>query len=62
MREDERTTINTQLTSRAKTGTGTGDPALLDALPQLGNLLADAPARLQQAQRTGFFFEFGTSP
>ncbi|MGA8454067.1 MAG: hypothetical protein WB800_01580, partial [Streptosporangiaceae bacterium] len=25
-----------------------GDPALLDALPMLGDLLADAPARLQQ--------------
>jgi site-specific DNA recombinase len=46
--EDERAQINTQLTDVAKTGTGPGDPALLDALPLLGNLLADAPARLQQ--------------
>jgi hypothetical protein len=46
--EDERTQINTQLTDLAKTHTGPGDPALLDALPLLGDLLADAPARLQQ--------------
>ena len=46
--EDERATINTQLAGLAKTGTGPGDPALLDALPMLEDLLADAPARLQQ--------------
>jgi site-specific DNA recombinase len=46
--EDERAAINTQLADLAKTGTGPGDPALLDALPLLGDLLADAPARLQQ--------------
>jgi site-specific DNA recombinase len=46
--EDERATINTQLASLAKTGTGPGDPTLLDTLPLLGNLLAEAPARLQQ--------------
>jgi site-specific DNA recombinase len=46
--EDERTTINTQLADLTKTEPGPGDPALLDALPMLGNLLADAPARLQQ--------------
>ena len=46
--EDERTTINTQLADLAKTSTGPGDPALLDALPLLGDRLADAPARLQQ--------------
>jgi site-specific DNA recombinase len=46
--EDERTAINTQLADLAKTDTGPGDAALLDALPQLGDLLADASARLQQ--------------
>jgi hypothetical protein len=46
--EDERTQINTQLTTLAKTDPGPGDPALLEALPLLGNLLAEAPARLQQ--------------
>jgi site-specific DNA recombinase len=46
--EDERTQINTQLADLAKTDTGPGDPALLDALPLLGDLLADAPPRLQQ--------------
>jgi site-specific DNA recombinase len=46
--EDERTTINTQLADLAKTDAGPGDPALLDALPLLGDLLTDAPARLQQ--------------
>jgi hypothetical protein len=43
--EDERTAINTQLADLAKTDSGPGDPALLDALPMLGDLLADAPAR-----------------
>jgi hypothetical protein len=46
--EDERAQIGTQLADLAKTDTGRGDPALLDALPLLGDLLADAPARLQQ--------------
>jgi hypothetical protein len=46
--EDERTQINTQLADLAKTDPGPGDPALLDTLPLLGDLLADAPARLQQ--------------
>ncbi len=46
--EDERTTINSQLAGLAKTSTGPGDPALLDALPMLGDRLAQAPARLQQ--------------
>jgi site-specific DNA recombinase len=46
--EDERTTINTQLADLAKTDPGPGDPALLDALPMLGERLHDAPARLQQ--------------
>jgi hypothetical protein len=50
--EDERTAINTQLADLAKTETGPGDPALLDALPLLGDLLADAPAwRLWKAGR-----------
>jgi site-specific DNA recombinase len=46
--EDERAQINAQLADLAKTDTGPGDPALLDALPMLGDLLANAPARLQQ--------------
>jgi hypothetical protein len=46
--EDERTQINTQLAGLAKTSTGPGDPALLDALPLLGDWLAEAPVRLQQ--------------
>jgi site-specific DNA recombinase len=46
--EDERAQINTQLTDLAKTGPAASDPALLDALPHLGDLLAEAPARLQQ--------------
>jgi site-specific DNA recombinase len=47
--EDERTTINTQLAGLTKTGTGPGDPALLDALPTLDeDRLTKAPARLHQ--------------
>ncbi len=46
--EDERTQINTQLASLAKTDPGPGDPALLDKLPYAGDLLARAPARLHQ--------------
>jgi hypothetical protein len=46
--EDERTAINAQLTDLATTDPGPGDPALLDALPLLGDLLPNAPARLQQ--------------
>ncbi len=46
--EDERADISTQLADLAKTDLSPGDPALLDALPMLGDLLADAPARLQQ--------------
>jgi hypothetical protein len=52
--EDERTQINTQLTGLAKTDTGPGDPTLLDALPMLGDLLADASARLQQQLHEAF--------
>jgi hypothetical protein len=40
--EDERSAINTQPADLAKTGTGPGDPALVDALPILGDLLAGA--------------------
>jgi site-specific DNA recombinase len=46
--ETERADINTQLAGLAKTDPTPGDPALLDALPMLGDLLADAPVRLQQ--------------
>jgi hypothetical protein len=46
--ETERTTINTQLADLAKTSTGPGNPALLDALPLLKDLFPDAPPRLQQ--------------
>jgi hypothetical protein len=46
--EEERAQISAQLADLAKTDPGPGDPALLDALPLLGDLLADAPACLQQ--------------
>jgi site-specific DNA recombinase len=46
--EDERAAINTQLADLTKTDPGPGDPALLDALPLLGDVLTDAPPRLQQ--------------
>jgi site-specific DNA recombinase len=46
--EDERAGINTQLADLAKTDPGPGDPALLDALPMLGDRLTHAPTRLQQ--------------
>jgi hypothetical protein len=46
--EDERTQINAELAGLTKTDSGPGDPALLDALPQLGDRLSDAPVRLQQ--------------
>ncbi len=46
--EDERAQINAQLAELAKTDPQAGDPALLDALPMLGDLLASAPPRLQQ--------------
>jgi site-specific DNA recombinase len=52
--EDERAQINTQLADLAKTDTGPGDPALLDALPMLGDLLAGASARLQQQLYAAF--------
>jgi site-specific DNA recombinase len=46
--EDERTQITKQLTDLDKTAPQAGDPALLDALPYLGDILAAAPPRLQQ--------------
>jgi hypothetical protein len=50
--EDER--LNTQLAELAKTAPAAGDPALLDALSMLGDLLADAPPRLQQQLYAAF--------
>jgi hypothetical protein len=46
--ENERTQISTQLTGLDKTGPKAGDPTLLDRLPLLGDILADAPPRLLQ--------------
>jgi DNA invertase Pin-like site-specific DNA recombinase len=46
--ETERTQINAQLADLASTAPAAADPALLDNLPLLGDLLASAPARLQQ--------------
>jgi hypothetical protein len=46
--EDERAQINAQLADLTKSDPSAGDPALLDALPPLEDLLASAPARLQQ--------------
>jgi site-specific DNA recombinase len=47
--EEERATINTQLTElTTPAADDPGDPALLDALPRLAGPLTDAPIRLQQ--------------
>jgi len=48
--EAERDDINGKLTALAKEATQTtgGDPALLDRLPMLGDLLAKAPDRIKQ--------------
>jgi DNA invertase Pin-like site-specific DNA recombinase len=46
--EDERTKVNAQLGELDKNAPQAGDPSLLDALPYLGDILASAPARLQQ--------------
>jgi site-specific DNA recombinase len=46
--EDERAQITAQLDELAQTAPAAADPALLDALPILGDLLAGAPPRLQQ--------------
>ncbi|HEV2371276.1 MAG TPA: recombinase family protein [Streptosporangiaceae bacterium] len=46
--EDERAKVSAELANLAKHhDDGPGDPALLDALPMLGDLLAQAPARLK---------------
>jgi hypothetical protein len=45
--EADRTAINQQLTALTKAPAFLEDPALLDALPTLGGILADAPQRLQ---------------
>jgi SAM-dependent methyltransferase len=44
--EEERAKIGAQLAELAKDTTGPGEPALLDALPMLGDILTEAPARL----------------
>jgi site-specific DNA recombinase len=46
--EDQRAHIQRQLTALDSTPVVTQDPALLDALPLLGDILTTAPARLQQ--------------
>jgi site-specific DNA recombinase len=46
--EDERATIDTQLAGLAAAAPAAADPALLDNLPILGDILADAPVRLWQ--------------
>ena len=46
--EDERTHIARQLADLSKIEPEAGDPALLDLLPILGDILAGAPLRLQQ--------------
>jgi hypothetical protein len=45
---DDKARRDRQAAALSKTDPGPGDPALLDALPILGNLLPSAPARLQQ--------------
>jgi hypothetical protein len=46
--EEERATIGTELDTLTREDTAAPDPDLLDTLPKLGDILADAPARLQQ--------------
>ena len=46
--EEERAAIGTELDALARQDTDAPDPDLLDALPKLGDILTDAPARLQQ--------------
>ena len=52
--EDERATISAQLAELAKTAPQASDPALLDNLPLLGDLLRDAPPRLEQQLYAAF--------
>ncbi|MDX6395341.1 MAG: hypothetical protein QOJ73_6404, partial [Streptosporangiaceae bacterium] len=46
--EDERAQADAQLTALAKTTHDTPDPSLLDRLPMLGDLITEAPIRLQR--------------
>src|ERR1035441_10868638 len=46
--EDERAQIDAQLAALAKTTHDTPDPSLLDRLPMLGDLVTEAPIRLQR--------------
>ena len=46
--EDERAQIDAQLAALAKTTHDTPDPSLLDRLPMLGDLITEAPIRLQR--------------
>jgi hypothetical protein len=46
--EEERATITAELDALATQDTDAPDPDLLDTLPKLGDILTDAPARLQQ--------------
>jgi site-specific DNA recombinase len=52
--EDERAQIDAQLAELARTQPQAADPALLDRLPILGDLLADAPARLWEQLLAAF--------
>jgi len=55
--EEERATINDQLAALASTAERDTDPALLDDLPMLGDILASAPVRLQAALYDAFSIE-----
>jgi hypothetical protein len=46
--EDDRAQADAQLAALAKTTRDTGDPSLLDRLPMLGDLITEAPIRLQR--------------
>jgi hypothetical protein len=46
--EEERATIGAELDTLTREDTAAPDPDLLDTLPKLGDILTDAPARLQQ--------------
>ncbi len=46
--EDDRAQVDDQLAALTKTTHDTGDPSLLDRLPMLGDLITEAPIRLQR--------------
>jgi site-specific DNA recombinase len=55
--ETERTTINAQLAQLAATASQDADPSLLASLPALGDILNQAPPRLQQQLCQAFGLE-----